>query len=144
MNTHPPEERIEAWCEGLLASEEARELEEHCRTCARCAEIRREAEAVLRALALDAAQRPAPPQPLWPDLHVQLTRPRTRWAMVIAASAAALVGLIIGYTVGTWAPAEDRTTTSAQVLIPSSTGLSEFYFEGMSSGQADHQEGERQ
>lgn len=138
MSTHPPEERITAWREGLLTPPEAAALKEHCRQCPRCDEIRREIDIVLRALAIDAASRPAPSRSFWPALDA----PCRRWAMALASSAAALAGLIIGYAVGTWAPIEERSPSAASTLIPSQT-LSDVYFEGIISEQVEDEGGEQ-
>lgn len=70
LSTHPTDEALERFADGLLSSDEARKIETHLAGCADCTEIVIEARRGLAMLALAS---------LPPDELAQLARAR-RWS----------------------------------------------------------------
>ncbi len=97
--THPPEDLIQACCDGVRSSEESALVMAHCESCAACSTLWDEYTALGQAL--DAHELPAMSS-VWPAVRAEIKprpSPIARWAYSFGAAAAVAAGLFLGFLI---------------------------------------------
>lgn len=96
---HPPEDLVQACCDGARSTGEIASVKSHCERCDVCRSVWDEYAALGRAL--DAHELPPMPS-VWPAVRAEIKprpSPLARWAYSFGAAAAVAAGLFVGFLI---------------------------------------------
>jgi anti-sigma factor RsiW len=120
--------RIQAWLDGEISGDEAREIESHCKSCESCGKLWREQLEIREVLGADPAADPM--APMWPAVEKSLRGrgvPGFGFSFAFGTTAAAVAGLALGVFIGS------VSTTNGEGDIWSEIGSTMTAESGMAS-----------